>query len=74
MTLECMLARGVAEVRGGVKEERKGAGAMVGMWAVGGGVCGRKEAVAARVRLRLERRGGEAKRRKVEENRMTVEG
>ena len=72
MTLECMLARWVVEVRRGATEERKGAGGIVGIWAVDGEVCGRNEAVAARVRLRLERRGGEAKRRKLEENRMKV--
>lgn len=64
-TLECMVREG--------EKERRGAGGRV-VCADAGGVCGRKEVVAARVKGRLERRGGEEKRRKVEENRMMVGG
>ncbi len=61
MTLECIVR---AVPKGAV--ERSGAGARWG----GDGVEGRKVVAAARVRPKLERRGGRAKRRKVEENRL----
>jgi hypothetical protein len=63
MTFECIL-RAVPEGAA----ERSGA---VERWG-DGGVEGRKVVAAAKVRPKLERKGGRAKRRKVEENRMEV--
>lgn len=63
-TLECML-RAVPGVVVLVRREEVERGVV-------GGVEGRKVVAAARARPQFERRGEEAKRRKVEENRMVV--
>lgn len=67
-TFECMVL-----FLGAPAALRKGVWAR-GRVADGEGACGRKDAAATKGRPKAERRGGDEKRRKAEENRMKVEG